>query len=61
MRITLSASDSARWSSGPDAAWEVEEVILKWAAESHVEEPEVVALADGKTVAFAFTLAEEKP
>ena len=58
MRIVLSTSDSARWSSGPDAAWEVEEVGLKWAVESHIDEPVVVVLADGRTIAFAFALDE---
>jgi hypothetical protein len=55
MRITLSATDSARWASSPEAAWQVEEIILRWATDSDVREPVVVATYDGRE-AFAFTV-----
>jgi hypothetical protein len=51
----LSATDSQRWASSPEDAWQVEEAVLTWAVGQHVTEPVVVALADGQT-AFAFCL-----
>ena len=55
MRITLSAADSARWASSPEDAYAVEEIVLKWAVDTYVTEPVVVALIGGQ-VAFAFTV-----
>jgi hypothetical protein len=55
MRITLSAADSRRWASSPEEAYAVEETVLQWAADAHIEDPVVVVTHDGKT-AFAFTV-----
>ena len=59
MRITLSQTDSMRWASGPDAAWQVEESVLAWATTHQVAEPVVVVLDTGQ-VAFAFTVTPEQ-
>lgn len=60
MRITLSARDSARWQSGGQAQWDVEERILAWASDHQVREAIVVVL-DTDELAFAFTVDRGEP
>ena len=55
MRIRLSAADSRRWASSPEEAYAVEETVLQWAADAHIEDPVVVLLHTG-VLAFAFTV-----
>ena len=55
MRITLTPEQSARWATGGEAAWRLEEDYLEMAEAQGIAEPVVVTLDTGE-VAFAFTV-----
>jgi hypothetical protein len=55
MRLVLSQTDSARWQSGGQPQWDIEEALLTWAQAEEIREPIVVASADGQAL-FGFTV-----
>jgi hypothetical protein len=61
MRLTLSPTDSARYTAGADAARQIEAVLRLWATEHHLEEPVVVALATGETACVLCMQQEVAP